>query len=148
MSKIIIKIILLLNFILLGCSKAYYIGESVDSLKVFSTNDTTTNALYIIPKGSIVLTKKNSRKYHHIIFENYQGYVYNPKYTNYRRYNSSTDGILYGYSSVKPKKVNKYYNKNNSKSNGSSTVKVKGYYRKDGTYVKPHTRSKSTKRKY
>jgi micrococcal nuclease len=28
---------------------------------------------------------------------------------------------------------------------GSGTVQVKGYYRKDGTYVKPHTRSKPKK---
>lgn len=32
------------------------------------------------------------------------------------------------------------------KSSGGGTVKVKGYYRKDGTYVKPHTRRKSKRK--
>ncbi len=36
----------------------------------------------------------------------------------------------------------KQYNHNNN----SGTIHVKGYYRKNGTYVKPHTRHKSKKR--
>ncbi|MDR0620256.1 MAG: hypothetical protein LBG17_10235 [Bacteroidales bacterium] len=40
-------------------------------------------------------------------------------------------------------KGNSSYRPSNS---GSGSVSVKGYYRKDGTYVKPHTR-KSPKRK-
>ena len=32
--------------------------------------------------------------------------------------------------------------------NTSGDVHVKGYYRKDGTYVRPHTRSKPSKRKW
>ena len=34
-----------------------------------------------------------------------------------------------------------------SRSTGTGRVQVKGYYRKDGTYVRPHTRKSPTKRK-
>jgi hypothetical protein len=127
--------ILIFSVFFFSCSSIYYVGETSEPIKVYSIVDTTTTVNYTIPVGSRVLTQKKSKKYYYIIYESHRGYVYNPNYKNYHKYNSSIDGILYGYSSTKPKSTNSY----NSSSGGS--VNVKGYYRKNGTYVRPYTRS-------
>ena len=77
-----------------------------------------------------------------MICNEFKGYVYKPNYKNYHRYNSTVDGILYGYSMNKTtSKISKFNSSSSSNSNSGSSVNVKGYYRKNGTYVKPHTRS-------
>lgn len=131
----------LLSATLFSCTNIYYIGQTTESVKLYPVPDATVNATYTIPKGSKVLTRKKTKQFHYLIFENYNGYAYKPIYLNYHKYNSSIDGQLYGYTTKKKKKTSSY-----STSNGG-TVNVKGYYRKDGTYVRPHTRS-APKRKY
>jgi hypothetical protein len=117
-----------------SCSTIYYVGQTATDVALYNVTDTTHEVRYVIPIGSTVLTRKKSKKYHYIIFEKYNGYAYKPVYLNYHRYNSTVDGELYGYSSKK-KKSSSY------SGSSSRTVNVKGYYRKDGTYVRPHTRS-------
>ena len=134
-------VILIFSISLFSCSSIYYVGETSEPINVYEITDNNSTVSYVIPVGSKVLTKKKSKKYHYIIYENYKGYVYNPNYINYHKYNSSIDGILYGYSSSKPKSTKSYNSSSSSNSSGGS-VNVKGYYRKNGTYVSPHTRSK------
>ena len=135
-----LKIIALLTFSvsLFSCSSIYYVGETTEPINVYAIVDTTSTISYTIPVGSLVLTQKKSKKYHYVIYETYKGYVYNPNYKNYHKYNSSIDGILYGYSTKKPNSSSSY---NSSSSSSGGSVNVKGYYRKNGTYVSPHTRS-------
>jgi hypothetical protein len=135
-----LKIIALLTFTvsLFSCSSIYYVGETTEPINVYAIVDTTSIISYTIPVGSLVLTQKKSKKYHYVIYETYKGYVYNPNYKNYHRYNSSIDGILYGYSTTKTSSSSSY---NSSSSSSGGSVNVKGYYRKNGTYVSPHTRS-------
>ena len=121
-----------------SCTNIYYVAETVEPLKVYSTSDTTSFVTYTIPTGGKVLTKKH-RKFFYVIYQSYKGYAYSPFYTNYHKYNSSIDGDLYGYSSIKSK------SKSKSSSSGGP-VHVKGYYRKNGTYVKPYTRKAPSKR--
>lgn len=144
MNKILkFIVILIFSVSLFSCSSLYYVGEISEPINVYEIRDTNSTVSYVVPAGSKVLTKKKSKKYQYIIYENYKGYVYNPNYLNYRKYNSSIDGVLYGYSSSKPKGTKSYNSSYSSKSSGGS-VNVKGYYRKNGTYVKPHTRSKAS----
>lgn len=133
-------VVLTISISLFNCSNIYYVGETSEPVKVYSIIDTTTTINYTIPAGSRVLTQKKSKKYYYVIYENCKGYVYNPNYKNYHRYNSSIDGIIYGYSSTKTQNTNNYNYNSTSKSSSGGTVNVKGYYRKDGTYVRPHTR--------
>lgn len=136
MNRIIKNIgILFLTISFFSCTSIYYVGETLEPIKVYSIVDTSATVNYIIPAGSLVLTQKKSKKYYYIIYESHKGYVYNPNYKNYHKYNSLNDGVLYGYSTTKPQNTNSY----NSSSGGS--VNVKGYYRKNGTYVRPYTRS-------
>lgn len=122
-----------------SCTNIYYVGQTTEPLKVYYEPDTTSLVTYTIPIGSKVLTKKKSKKFHYIIFNTYKGYAFKPTYIGYRKFNSSVDGELYGYSSSKTKSSSSTYG-------GGGTVNVKGYYRKNGTYVSPHTRSAPTRR--
>jgi hypothetical protein len=55
---------------------------------------------------------------------------------------------IFGTSNTSTKTVNSRQGSVSKKSNSSTkTVHVKGYYRKDGTYVRPHTRRAPSKRK-
>lgn len=131
-------ILLIFLFSFFGCTSIYYVGEASEPVNVYTIVDTTSNVKCIIPIGGRVLTYKKSKKYYYIIYEGYKGYTYKPKYKNYHKYDSSIDGIIYGYSSTKQKRANSYNHTSKSSSNGS--VKVKGYYRKNGNYVRPHVR--------
>lgn len=110
-------------------------GDVTESTPIYAEPNISSGVSYTIPSGSRILTKKKSGKYHHVIFQNYKGYAYQPVLINYHKFNISSDGPLYGYSTTKVSKIN-----------AGGTVNVKGYYRKNGTYVKPHTRSAPTRR--
>jgi hypothetical protein len=53
--------------------------------------------------------------------------------------------IQHSYGGNNSKKSKSY--SSTAKSTSGKTVQVKGYYRKNGTYVKPHTRSAPKRRK-
>ncbi|MFC6223409.1 hypothetical protein ACFP2F_09170 [Hymenobacter artigasi] len=127
-----------------SCTNIYYVGQTSEPTKLYAASDTATTLTYTVPVGSRVLSRKKSKKYHYIIFETYTGYAYNPVLGNYHKYNSAIDGNLYGYSSTKSTST---YNSSSSSSKSSGgPVHVKGYTRKNGTYVQPHTRSAPRRR--
>src|SRR5690349_1439150 len=86
-----------------SCTNIYYVGQTTAPLRVYYEPDTASLLTYTIPTGSKVLTKKKSRRYHHIIFKEHKGYVFKPIYTGHHKYNTSVDGELYGYTTVKTK---------------------------------------------
>jgi hypothetical protein len=128
----------ILAFFLQSCTNIYYVGNTLTPVNIYSKADTASNSLVIVSPPTKLLTKKVSKRFHYVIYDSFKGYVYKPIYSNYHKYNYSVDGELYGYSSKKKK---------THKSTGYSggTVNVKGYYRKNGTYVKPYTRRAPTR---
>ncbi|MBU2046577.1 MAG: hypothetical protein KJ712_07595 [Bacteroidetes bacterium] len=135
MKKNLLFSALILCSTLFSCTTIYYVGETTSITNIYLQTDTTSYLTYSIPSGTKVLSRKRGKKYNYLMYKNFFGYAYNPSFSNYHKYNSTTDGNLYGYSSYKPSSTS------NSTSSGSGTVHVKGYTRKDGTYVQPHTRS-------
>lgn len=132
--------------LLTSCSKVYYVGETTTPVTLYSTQDIASETVTTIPLTKKVLVKKRSRKFSHVIYENYQGYAYKPVLKNYHRFNSSNDGNLYGYSTLKNKSRSQRNLSRHQTSQGGP-VHVKGYHRKNGTYVRPHTRSAPTRRR-
>jgi len=129
-------------FLVLGlfsCTTVYYIGVTETPGNIYTAQDTLSNVVYTIPASSKVLIRKKRKKYYSVVYQTYQGYSFNTHFSGYRKFNSLIDGDLYGYSTTKRKK--------SASSSLGGRVNVKGYYRKDGTYVKPHTRS-APRRKY
>ncbi|MDR6406611.1 MULTISPECIES: hypothetical protein [Chryseobacterium] len=121
-----------------SCSTNYYTVSLTEDAKIYPGSD-STNLLAIIPKGTDVYLspKANKKNYKKIKWGNYSGWAHNPVYTTYSNYTSvgSSSGTY-------PHNYN-----SRSSSSSSGTVHVKGYYRKSGTYVSPHTRSASSRRR-
>ncbi|AZB08464.1 hypothetical protein EG344_06195 [Chryseobacterium sp. G0162] len=115
-----------------SCSTNYYTVLLSEDATIYRSSD-STNILTIVPKNTEVFlsTQLNKKNYKKIKWNNYSGWAYNPVYTSYS-----------SYTSVKAPTTPSTYNYSSSRTNSSGgSVSVKGYHRKDGTYVRPHTRS-------
>ena len=127
------KILLVLLLFALGsCKPNYYICETDAATPIYFKKSIDTKRITIIPKNKKVIVKGNTiAKYQKIKYNDTIGWAYIPLLKNKKRYNyKGTFKVL------KEKKKSSRY-----RSSGG-TVHVKGYYRKDGTYVRPHTRRK------
>lgn len=132
MKKILL--IILITF-LTSCSKSY-VCESNQDIPIYSKQSEISDTLFVVPKNSEVTIIRKSKKFKKI------------KYLNYKGWTNCTNLIFHEKEKKQTKTANKSYKEKTNTSSGS-TVSVKGYYRKDGTYVKPHTRStpKSSKKR-
>jgi hypothetical protein len=126
-----------------------------EPLTVYATNDTALDRS-IIPVGSFIVLRKEERNFREVNYGGLSGYILPRKfkaekaYSNYsfvRPLERSAYGArkaLYKESPPRTDSINRtrsgFYSEPKSTYSGGP-VQVKGYYRKDGTYVKPHTRS-------
>ena len=126
------KVSLLLMFVYLATSCVNYYNVTVNADTVlYSSGNDRSSVVYSVPSGSSVYIKgKKSKKYRKIKYGNYAGWAYYPNYTASSQYSSR-----YSSSSSSSTRSSSNY------SSPGKTVNVKGYYRKNGTYVRPHTRS-------
>ncbi|MBB6369084.1 hypothetical protein [Chryseobacterium shigense] len=137
MKRILNPVFLLIMCItLISCSTNYYTVLLSEDLKMYKSQD-STDVITVIPKDTpIYLSSKSSKKnYKKIKWNDYSGWAFNPSYTSYSNYTPIKTSSSYSTS-----------NYNSSYRSGGS-VHVKGYTRKDGTYVKPHTRSSPSRRR-
>jgi hypothetical protein len=124
----------LMAFLGTGCSTVYYVGETPEPVALYAEADMQSTVLVTIPASRPVLIKHRSKRYNYVVYVTYSGYLYKPTFLRYHKFNSTENGSLYGYSTSKPGKAT------------GGTVQVKGYYRKNGTYVRPYTRSAPSRR--
>ncbi|MDV3835250.1 hypothetical protein CMU13_18180 [Elizabethkingia anophelis] len=112
---------LLIIVVTVSCTNYYSILLTEDTPLYSGTNQ--NELITTIPKNTQVYISKKDRKttYKRIKWNDFTAWAYNPVYTSF--------DSRYPYN-------NTYYN---TSSTGGS-VHVRGYYRKDGTYVSPHTR--------
>lgn len=122
--------------IAISCSTNYYTVSLNEDAKIYTSSD-SLNIITTVPKNTEVFISKkaNKQNYKKIRWGNYSGWVYNPKYTTYSNYIST--GSSYSSS----------YHRSSRSSLSGGTVHVKGYTRKNGTYVRPHTRSSPSRRR-
>ena len=136
-----------------------YLCESADPVYLYESNKKDANLLAVIEPGKAFILdqyKANKPKYH-AVYKSQSGYV--KKITVYRMDEISSidakcltyaDSIGY-FVNCSPKKVETPITEDTYTSSGSysgKTVHVRGYYRKNGTYVKPHTRSAPSRSSY
>lgn len=128
--------LLIICFTAISCSTNYYTVLLTENTKMYTTND-STSIVTTVPKDTQVFIspKANKKNYKKIKWGNYSGWAYNPVYRAYNNYTSTSDS--YNSSSYR----------SSSTSSSGGTVYVKGYTRKDGTYVRPHTRSSPSRRR-
>ena len=117
---------------LFSCSSNFYLCETDSEVVVFYNKSKFGRKAMTIPKGKSVIVKGKS-KFRKVKFNDTIGWAYNPSFKSERKYEyKGTFSIT---------KKNRY----KQKSYSGGTIYVKGYYRKDGTYVRPHTRRKKYK---
>ncbi len=108
--------------VLTSCSTVYYVGETTEPVALYSSQATTSTSVVTIPRTKKVLIKKRSKTYPYIIYETYHGYSYKPIFIKYHKFKSSTDGILYGYSTSKTKLLSTSSSTNRNLSSGGLNV--------------------------
>ncbi|MDR6489943.1 hypothetical protein J2799_004493 [Chryseobacterium vietnamense] len=133
MKKIAFFLLILLAMV--SCTN-YYTVLLTEDTNVYAASS-NENIITTIPKETQVYisSKANKKNYKKIKWGNYYGFAYNPSFTSYSNYTSAGS-----YNTSTPS-----YKYTPSTSSGG-TVHVKGYTRKDGTYVRPHTRSAPRRR--
>ena len=134
-----VSLLFMFAYLATSCVNYYNVTVNADTVLYSSGND-GSSVVYSVPSGSSVYIKgKKSKKYRKIKYGNYAGWAYYPKYTASSHYSTR-----YSSSSSSSTRSSSNY------SSPGKTVNVKGYYRKNGTYVKPHTRSSpgSGRRRY
>ena len=134
-----VSLLLMFAYLATSCVNYYNVTVNADTVLYSSGND-GSSVVYRVPSGSSVYIKgKKSKRYRKIKYGNYAGWAYYPDYSASSNYSSSSSS-----SSSSSKRSSSNY------SNPGKTVNVKGYYRKNGTYVRPHTRSSpgSGRRRY
>lgn len=134
-----------------SCAKSYYLFNTDSSVDVYTTQ-TLGKVFWTIPKGEQIIATKIRSKSRKV--EYYSGTHFISGYI---------DGRQFPYENIVSSDVHKSFvsgpstaiintSTNNTESsrssrsslkptNSSGAVNVKGYYRKDGTYVRPYTRS-------
>ena len=155
-----LSILILLASLFSGCSSQYFLVISNDPTEVYTSTIDEDDPILIPAYHAFVYSGSSVRK--KVQYGKSSGF----SLTGYRwrelaklskkGFNELTFNELYGYThpSVpieKYAKPNYIYSPSGSTSTKSSqstggTVSVKGYTRKDGTYVRPHTRSAPRRR--
>ncbi|MEH6763736.1 MAG: hypothetical protein V7655_04480 [Aequorivita antarctica] len=121
--------IFILFFICCSCSTNYYFCTTSSETSLYSKNKEKGNVITFIPAGVEIKVKGHS-KYQKVKYKNFGGWV-------------NTSNLIYPNTKLsKSKNTNSKTRNSQQNLNSRGTVSVKGYYRKDGTYVRPHTRSK------
>lgn len=135
MKKSLLYLVLLLSVI--SCTNYYTVLLQEDTPLYSKSNSETSTT--VIPRGTEVYlsSKPNRKNYRKIKWGNYYGWAKNPQHSTYSNYTKT--------SSYTSPTVSSGFSYSTASSSGGS-VSVKGYTRKDGTYVRPHTRSAPRRR--
>lgn len=143
---------LLFSILIFGsCTTNYFLCETIAPVKMYSSPD--LHSTYVeIPSGKNLISTGKYKKYRKARYGDNRGYVYKTKFRSEKKianiyewiFDSEMSAYRHYTTSSSPKKttsnIPSTYRTKTSSSTSNGTVHVKGYYRKDGTYVKPHTR--------
>ena len=157
--KKILLLILIFTILMTGCSSGkYYIYQTESKIDLQPTKDNFLPYMYV-PKGKHIVIKESRSTVKKAQYGSHKGYIcgtYNlsnpiqisSKDIKHLTFNS-TDSTYYfkGKRIDFTESIKTKSSYSPSRSTGTGRVQVKGYYRKDGTYVRPHTRKSPTKRK-
>lgn len=141
MKKLLLIILL---FILNSCATNYYFVNIDEDTTIF-TSKNGEESVTIIPKGSGAYITRSNKKERKIKWRNFKGWAINPRYSN-PIFSSNSNNNNNNNNSSSNNSSNNSYTKSSTRTSSGGTVQVKGYTRKNGTYVAPHTRSAPRKR--
>ena len=130
------RILLLFSILLFfsSCSTNYYICITGNETPLYYNKSVSGEKMTYIPKGRKVIVK-GKKTFQKIKYKDFIGWAYTPYLLNKKK---KTYFGLFRTS----KKTTDY------STYSAGRVYVKGYYRKDGTYVRSHTRSRPKSKTY
>lgn len=142
LNQIIMKkfSLILLVLILNSCATNYYF-VNIDEDTTIYTSQNGKESVTVIPKGSGAYINRSDKKARKLKWEKFKGWAINPAYSNSIFSSNSNSN-----SSDNTKSSKNSYTKSSRRTSSGGTVQVKGYTRKNGTYVAPHTRSAPRRR--
>jgi hypothetical protein len=121
-----------------------------EDIVLYSKPNEGSNEVIVIPAGSSIYVNSSIEKndYREFRYGRYKGWTRSSKYVYGKK---GWTKKLYGTASVSNSTIDStyrrsYYTPSSTYTPSRGTVQVKGYYRKDGTYVRPHTRSAPRRR--
>lgn len=145
-------IFILILLCLTSCTKNYYLCYADQPIEIFLSKN-LTEKIITVPTGKLVIASTKSPKCQYVKFGNNEGYCKLNSFTTKKRISSkqlkslvfSADSI-YTYANNLTQNgqsvpSSNYHTSSSSNQSSGGPVHVKGYYRKNGTYVKPYTRS-------
>ncbi|BFM43957.1 hypothetical protein CFS9_25980 [Flavobacterium sp. CFS9] len=132
--------LILLLFILNSCASNYYFVNVDEDTPIF-TSKNGKESVTIIPKGSGAYITRSDKKARKIKWKNFKGWAINPLYSNPIFSNPTLSA-----NSSNNNSTDNNYTKSSIRTSSGGSVQVKGYTRKNGTYVAPHTRSAPRRR--
>ncbi|WP_343675139.1 hypothetical protein [Chitinophaga sp.] len=158
--------IIILCLVMAGCASVprydNYIGyeecNNSAGFYLYATDDTTSQPILYVPANNAFYTRTAHRhKYIKLYYGSHHGYAYNRHFKFKKVWNLSMPADLVvqqdnNYAiwlkDYRPDNVVSAPARTTSSSTGSSggSVHVNGYYRKNGTYVRPYTRSAPSRR--
>ncbi len=122
--------IFIIIFICHSCSTNYYFCTTSSEISVYSKNKEKGSIITYIPVGTEIKVKGHY-KYQKVKYKDFVGWI-------------NTSNLIYPKTKLYLSKETKSKTTTSTRNtNSSGRVQVKGYYRKDGTYVRPHSRSRS-----
>lgn len=145
--------LIILTSLVSGCTTNYYICEATDASIELYSDAKSKNSFWIIPKNHQILVKGNKSNKNKAEYGEKHGYIYNFSSINKVKRISRTDLKYIAFSDsvyyYNGKRIIRTYDNSytNKSSYSGGPVHVKGYYRKNGTYVKPYTRSAPSRRR-
>lgn len=123
--------LLLVFYLASSCVTNYYYVNMEDDTPIYDSKGDGSKTYTYIPKGSKAYVSSSKKKYKRIKWNSYKGWAADPIYSIEKK-------SSYTKTKSSQSSQNNYTPKSSS---GVGAVKVKGYHRKDGTYLRPHTRS-------
>ena len=137
MKNYIFSFLLSSLFFLTNCSvNNYYLCTISEPLEVYSAPESNSKVAIIQSNKQVVVEGKPNKKYRKVRFGVYSGFITSQSFSSVKRVSKYQLPSL-----VTLTDTTSRISTARSYTPSSGTVYVKGYYRKDGTYVKPHTRS-------
>jgi hypothetical protein len=114
---------------------------NIDEDTTIFTSKNEKESVTVIPKGSGAYINRSDKRARKLKWKKFKGWAINPKYSN-----SSFSSNSNNSNSSNNTSSNNSYTKSSTRTSSGGTVQVKGYTRKNGTYVAPHTRSAPRRR--
>ncbi|MVZ60919.1 hypothetical protein [Sphingobacterium humi] len=137
-------VILLISSCRVHTTENYYTVTITEDANIYFKNDLNSNSIDLVKSGEPIymILDKSSKGFRKVNYKGKVGYVYRPSFKAYNKsdYRNSSGSVILQ-DSLKNEPIRTY-----TAPASGGTVHVKGYYRKNGTYVRPHTRSAPRRR--